>query len=279
MRRRVRNALLVIATLTAAAGAGEFPYYPEYADVFSQYDEITPLMAKKQVINEPMVGFDPGNVVCEPLVIRDVNDMPFCYMIATYRGEDLEVARRWNALVTAVNEGEDINAAKLAEEIYYFETPEIVASFGRQTIPVFTFGGPMHRASDKGIPFAFTYYDEAYAKAKLTLGDAEIYLVRIIGRSYDYYQAFEFRSVGGGNVIITVNHGNEEVEVADEEVIARQALECVEWWADGVTINREQAEENHRFWLKLDAEVPDEKVVKEFPVIRDWASDPIKPPE
>ena len=38
------------ALLAAAAhAAGEFPYYPEYADVFSQYDEVTPEMAKASV--------------------------------------------------------------------------------------------------------------------------------------------------------------------------------------------------------------------------------------
>jgi hypothetical protein len=35
---------LIVASLAAVAAgyAGEFPYYPEYADVFSQYDEVTP---------------------------------------------------------------------------------------------------------------------------------------------------------------------------------------------------------------------------------------------
>ena len=264
-----RAALFTAACLVLVGNAlaeCEFPYYPEYADIFSQYDEVTPSMVKKQVISEPMLGFDPGNVVCEPLVIKDVNGMPFCYMVATYRGDDLEVARRWNKLVRAINEGSPVNAEELAEDISFFKTPEITASFARQTIPTFTFEIPMVRASDKGIPFAFSHYDKAFRFAKNTLGNGEIYLNRVIAESYDYYQTFEFQA-GDRNVVITINPENEETEITASDVVGLRAKDRVKGWADGIMKKGPNADKNRLYWIKLNAGIPDTEVEKEFPVI------------
>jgi hypothetical protein len=111
------RAIKYIVALSALAAAGhaacEFPYYPEFADVFSQYDEVTPAMAIAGIGAWP----EEATTFVEPLLLRDANGMPYCYMIEAFPADEAELVARWNEVVAKLNAGARLPAAELAAEL------------------------------------------------------------------------------------------------------------------------------------------------------------------
>lgn len=262
-------ALLICSA--AAFAECEFPYYPEFADRICQYDEVTPLMAKKAVMAEPCLGIDPGDIVCEPLLIRDVTGMPLCYMVGTYRGDDLDVVRRWNTLVKKMNAGEKIDARELAEELNFFYSDEITALCARQSLSTYTFMDSLYIGSDKGIAFGLVGYADAYAKAKETFGGGRFYFTKLIGLGWAYIQIFELQNREGEKIRVRYNDNGEKPTLNPD---LNEETNRVRYWLKRITIdityNPEKAEENRRIWQIYTEEIPDELAEKEFPEIQPW---------
>ncbi len=83
---KISFCIVTFVLLAAAAWAAEFPYYPEYAEVFSRYEEVTPAMAVAAV-----GGWPAEATFAEPLLLRDANGMPYCYMIEAFPAEEAEL--------------------------------------------------------------------------------------------------------------------------------------------------------------------------------------------
>lgn len=267
--KKVAIALLVCAA--AAFAECEFPYYPEFAEVVSQFDEVTPLMAKKAVMAEPCLGIDPGDVVCEPLLMRDVTGMPLCYMVGTYRGDDLDVAKRWNALVTRLNAGEEIDAQELAEECSFFYSDETRSLFANRSLAAYTFFSPTSAGSDRSPPFALVGYADAYATAKEAFPGERLRFTKIIGAGWAYIQIFEFQNPEGGKSrVLYEANGLKPTLSPDLDEEANK----VRGWLKRMTIriiyNPEEAEENRSYWRKVAEKVPDELAGREFPEVLPW---------
>ncbi len=267
--KKIAIALLVCSA--AAFAECQFPYYPEFADVVCQFDEVTPLMAKKAVMAYPCLGKDPGDVVCGPLLIRDVTGMPLCYAVGTYRGDDLDVVKRWNVLVTRLNAGEEIDAQELAEECNFFYSDEIVSLFANTSLATYTFLGPTYCGSNKSPPFALVGYADAYAKAKEAFPGERLRFTKIIGAGWDSIQIFEFQKRDGEKVRVQYNV-NAEKPTLDTDL--NEQSNRVRDWLKRITIeiiyNPEKAEERRSFWRKRIEKVPDESAEQAFPEVLPW---------
>jgi len=214
----------VILALAAVAGAEcEFPYYPEYADVFSRYDEVTPEMAVAAV------GVRPGTATfAEPLLLRDAQGMPFCYMIEAFPAEDAELVARWNEVIAKLNAGGRLPAAELAAELaalyaveyepFRFGAPaenaggleDPLLDSASAVVPTFTFdpvGAPLGASGGPPFPALFGYR-QVYRAAAERYGDGDaVYFSRIIAAGPFHAQIFEFENDAGEKVALAVDAG------------------------------------------------------------------------
>jgi len=260
--------IFVCGTALAATAAAEcdFPYYPEYADVYSQYDEVTPLMAKKAAMVAPPFGVGPDAIVCEPLLVRDINRMPIFYAVAIYSGGELNEVKKWNAIVREINTGKRIPAAELAEKLDYFSEEEVRLKFNTLTVSTYTFEVNARNAYG-GTPMALRGYFAAYAKAKKLLNSPAIYFARIISASFTHKQILEFEDDAGNKAYIKVKciGGYEHsAEVADLEKNAAKTRRLVEGWYNAIKEGNGPVAENLERWFNTQREITDEQASQEF---------------
>jgi hypothetical protein len=269
--KRIFLLVAITAAVATAFAECDFPYYPEFADVICLFDEVTPLMAKKAVMAGPALGFDPGDVVCEPLLIRDVNGMPLCYMVGTYRGDDLDVVRRWNTLIKKVNAREKIDARELAEELNFFYSEEIRSLFANESLSAYTFLGPTLGGSDKSPPFAFSGYADAYANAKEMFGGESFYFTRIVGAGWAYIQIFEFENRQGEKIYVEYDVcAEKKTSVADLYETEQRIRDWLRRMTTDVMKNPEKGEEKRTLWQKRVEAITDELAENEFPEIQEF---------
>jgi hypothetical protein len=208
-----------LALAAAAAAAAEFPYYPEYADVFGRYDEVTPEMAIAGI------GGWPGEATfAEPLLLRDANGMPFCYMIEAFPPKDGELVARWNEVIVKLNAGARLPAAELAAELEALYAVEYepfrfgkagetgdgqrnpLLDFASAAVATFTFDPPGGiLGASGGPPFPALYeYGRAYRAASEHFGgDEAFYFSRIIATGpFEHHQIFEFENDAGEKVAL-----------------------------------------------------------------------------
>ncbi len=239
----MRKALLIIVTVASAVAAAEFPYYPEYADVFGRYDEVTPEMAIAGI------GGWPGEATfAEPLPLRDANGMPFCYMIEAFPAEEAELVATWNEVIVKLNAGERLPAAELAAELEALYAVEYesfrfgegadigdgernpLLDFASAAVATFTFDPPGGLlGASGGPPFPPLYeYSRAYRAAVGHFGgDEALYFSRIIARGpYEHHQIFEFENDAGEKVALAVS-ADYGVSVEDVEEHAAAMREKV----------------------------------------------------
>jgi hypothetical protein len=265
MTKRIALILALWLGSTLASAECDFPYYPEFADRFCEYEEVTPLMAKKSVMSAPFGFQHPGDIVCEPLLIKTVVGMPAYYMVATYAGDDLDVVRKWNAFVNKLNTGSKIPAKELAAELAFFFDEEVFRQFAWDSVHTYTFLGEIKAASG-GIPPAFWGYEGAYEKAKELYGNDGFDFVRIIALGHAHVQAFEFADASGKMVTLEVDKYG-RAEVTDLEKTKEEGRDWVSNWYALFEADPGLIERNVGGWRKL--EVTDEDAQKEFPQILD----------
>lgn len=257
----------MVMTATAARAGCEFPYYPEYADVFGRYDEVTPEMAIAGI------GGWPGEAIfAEPLLLRDANGMPYCYMIEAFPAGDAELVGRWNDVIAKLNAGGRLPAAELAAELEtlyaveyapfrFGEATDIgdgqrnpLLDFASAIVATFTFdppGGVL--GASGGPPFPALYeYRRAYLAASDHFdGDEAFYFSRIIATGpFEYHQIFEFETDAGEKVALTPDHERrmgltdvEESAAAMREKV-RQKYELLKEYDVG-------AEKNRALWREI----------------------------
>ncbi len=268
----MRTAIIFMCAAAFAATAFaecDFPYYPEYADVYSQYDEVTPLMAKKAAMVAPPFGVGPDAIICEPLLVRDINRMPIFYAVAIYSGGELNDVKKWNAIIREINAGKKIPAAELAEKLKYFSEEEVRLKFNTLTVTTYTFDVNA-RNGYGGTPMALRGYFAAYAKAKELLNSPAIYFVRIISASFTHKQILEFENDAGNKVYIKVKciGGYEHsAEVADLEKNAAKTRRLVEGWYTAIKDGDGPVAENLERWFNTQERIEDERANEEFPRI------------
>jgi hypothetical protein len=260
-----RIAIALIFCAATAFAECEFPYYPEFADRFCGYDEVTPLMAKKTVMAAPFGFQHPGDIVCEPLLIKTIVGMPAYYMVATYAGDDLETVRKWNAIVSLLNGGSKIAAKKLAADLSFFLDEKVFRQFAWDSVYTYTFLGSVQAASGGLVP-ALWGYDEAYEKARGLYGNDDFYFARIIALGHAHVQAFEFVNERGKYVTIEVDK-YENATVADLEKIRTDMRHWVSGWYGLIDAEPDLIERNVRGWKELELKVTGEDAQKEFPRI------------
>jgi hypothetical protein len=215
--KSIAYVVALTALAAAASAACEFPYYPEYADVFGRYDEVTPEMAIAGI------GGWPGEATfAEPLLLRDANGMPYCYMIEAFPAEDAKLVARWNEVVAKLNAGERLPAAELAAELEalyaveyapfrFGEAGEIgdgernpLLDFASAAVATFTFDPPGGLlGASGGPPFPALYeYPRAYRAAVGHFDrDEAFYFSRIVARGpFEHHQVFEFENDAGEKV-------------------------------------------------------------------------------
>jgi hypothetical protein len=236
--------IVALGALAAAVAhaACEFPYYPEYADVFSQYDEVTPEMAIAGV------GAWPGEATfAEPLLLRDANGMPFCYMIEAFPAEEAELVARWNDVIAKLNAGARLPAAELAAELEalyaveyapfrFGESAEIgdgqrnpLLDFASAAVATFTFDPPGGLlGASGGPPFPALYeYTRAYRAASDHFDGDAFYFSRIIATGpFEHHQIFEFENDAGKKVALAPDR-QRRMRVADVEEHASAMREKV----------------------------------------------------
>lgn len=230
--RLIGITMLLVALAGTAFAECDFPYYPEYADVYSRYDEVTPEMAVAAV------GAWPGTATfAEPLLLRDVNGMPFCYMIEAFPANGAGPVARWNEVIVKLNAGGRLPAAELDAELealyaveyapFRFGEPaetrdgqrNPLLDFAGAVIPTFTFDNPASKlGASGGPPFpALHGYTQAYRAAAERYGDGDaVYFTRIIAAGPYHAQIFEFENDAGEKVALAVG-ADLGVSVADLE--------------------------------------------------------------
>ena len=265
MKEKIAFVSALCLASTLAAAECDFPYYPEYADLFSKFDEVTPLMAKKAVMLNLSIGQKPGDIVCEPLLIRTIVGMPAYYMVATCKGDDFGTVRKWNAIVSDVNAGSRMPAKQLAERLAFFFDEKVFRQFTWVSVPTYTHLSTFQAASG-GIPPAFWGYEEAYEKAKELYGHDDFDFARIIALGHAHVQAFEFVEAPGKTVTVEVDK-YERATVADLEKIRADMRDWVNSWYELFDTDPDLIERNARGWREIELEVPDAAAQKEFPKI------------
>jgi len=251
----------VIAFVGVAFAECDFPFYPEYADLFSQYDEVKPLMAKKATIAKPGFTKSSGDVVCEPLLLKNYNGMPICYMVATYAGEDLEIVNNWNKIIKNINYGRAVPAKSLAEEISFFYSKDIIKDFRSLTISAYTYDVPVVTASG-GFP-ALIGYVAAYEAAVEHFGNDEFYFTGIIAAGFYTVQIFVFEDDSRERLAIKVNEFR-EASLADLGALAEASLAFVQKWYKRLKEEPELGERNQAGWRNLMGLISDDQATQEF---------------
>lgn len=265
---RFLSLALLVAAAAAGSPAGEFPYYPEFAEVFSRYDEVTPEMAVASI------GAGPEAVFAEPLLLRDANGVPYCYMIEAFPAEEAELVARWNAVIAKLNAGDRLPAAELAGELealyaaeyapYRFgefpgaldELENLLLHFAGAAVPTFTFdhpGGVL--GASGGPPFPALYeYRRAYLAASDQFdGDGPFYFSRIIATGpFEYHQIFEFENDAGLKVALAPDR-QRRMRVADVEEHASAMREEIREKYELLKKDDARAEKNHARWQELAA--------------------------
>jgi len=270
----MRTAIIfVCAAAFAAAAVAEcdFPYYPEYADRISQYDIVSPLLAKKFALEHPHPYAGARSVLCEPLLVRDIEGAPFFYSVTFYNGGDDNVAKKWNEVVAIFQSTAKSSARELAEKISFFGAEDVSGEFYSMTISAYTFGtGPYKMYS--GIPYTVRGYETAYAKAQKELGAEDIYFSRLIGASYVENQIFEFENGSGEKVAVhvTLNLRSQfEAVIADLQGNAAQAKGVAKGWYDFLVSEPDSANKRRVKWEEIDRKIPDETVEGDQPTLYD----------
>ena len=249
--------LLALGALAAVAHAGcEFPYYPEYADLFSQYDEVTPAMAKAAAIKEAK------EFAAEPVLLRDVTGMPYCYVVTVYENYDAVKVKRiekWDKVIKSINAGDKIDAGELSRFFanYYFgfyDTASRIHLTGAYTFEETRIG----ISGRKGVILlpalvpCFAGYIAAYSEAMLHFGYVPFYFTRVITFGTNAVQIFEFENEQGEKLSVLANErgGARTADLEENAGYMRNlALEKSEW----VKNNPESARANHAKWQKLAA--------------------------
>jgi hypothetical protein len=268
---RFASATLLLVGLAAASYATcEFPYYPEYADVFSQYDEVTVLLAKKFAVERGYVGTKPGAIICEPLLRRDVAGMPASYELSFYKGNDLDAARKWNDIIKTVNSGRKVPAAELGDKIKFFDDEEVYFKFQASVISAYTFGSGMYKAG--GQPYGLSGYNAAYEKAADVLGTRDLFFDRVMSGDVLSSRVFEFEDRSGKSVAIGVPYYASDgcnTEVIDLDLLTSLAEITARSYHRAVGADPAEFEKKRERWRSIDENIPDELVEKEFPRTND----------
>ena len=261
----MRRTLLIITGLAATACAGEFPYYPEYADVFGRYDEVTPEMAIASI------GAWPGEAIfAEPLLLREGRGMPFGYMIEAFPPKDAELVARWNEVIAKLNAGGRLPAAELAAELEALYALEYAGfrfgeaadtgdgernpllDFASAIVATFTFdppGGVLGASGGPPFPALFEYA-RAYRAAVGHFSDEAFYFSRIVATGpYEHHQIFEFENDAGEKVALGPDDqlqmrvaDLEESDAAMREMV-RKKYEFFKEYDVGAETNRARWEE------------------------------------
>jgi hypothetical protein len=276
--KRLIISLISVTLTTAAVAECEFPYYPEFADAFTKYDEVTPLLAKKVVITTRMPFAPADAVVCEPLRIRDVAGKPLGLVVPTYKGTDLKVVKKWNGLANKINTGQKIAAAEIEADLSFFRKAEYVDDFTTVLIQPYTFHGMIPGASET-FPAVFAGYDEALNLARIELKTDNLFFKRIVGGGLRRVQSFEFEA-GNGEEIIIGYDSYDEVRVVDPEAEKEGMRKVAE--ISYSSIKKLEAsgkiEENIQRWKDIDRAVSDHEAAQEYARIiglGDFDDDPI----
>lgn len=252
----------------AAHAACEFPYYPEYADVFGRYDEVTPEMAIAGI------GGWPGEATfVEALLLHDANGMPYCYMIEAFPAEEAELVARWNAVIAKLNAGARLPAAELAVELealyaveyapfrfgegaeMYDRLRNPLCDFASAIVVAFTFdppGGVLGASGGPPFPALFEYR-RAYVAACDRFGGDAFYLSRIIATGpFEYHQIFEFENDAGLKVALAPDReGRMRVEDVAEHAAAMR--EKVREKYELLKKDDTNAERNRALWEEIAA--------------------------
>ncbi|MEE9455735.1 MAG: hypothetical protein V3W11_01115, partial [bacterium] len=266
----MRNIICVVGLAatcgTAAWGACEFPYYPEYADAFSQYDEVTPAMAVAAV------GGWPGEATfAEALLLRDANGMPFCYMIEAFPPKDGELVARWNEVIGKLNAGGRLPAAELAAELEALYAVEYepfrfgeagetgdgernpLLDFASAAVATFTFDPPGGLlGASGGPPFPALYeYGRAYRAASDHFDGDAVYFSRIIAPGpFEHHQIFEFENDAGEKVALAPDR-QRRMHVADVAEHASAMREEIREKYELLKKDDAGAEKNRARWREL----------------------------
>jgi hypothetical protein len=263
----MKTAFIILTTAASARAACEFPYYPEYADVFGRYEEVTPAMAIAGIGAWP----EEATTFVEPLLLRDANGMPYCYMIEAFPAEDAELVATWNEVIVKLNAGARLPAAELAAELAalyavdyapfrFGEADDIgdgernpLLDFASAIVVAFTFdppGGILGASGGPPFPALFEYRRAYRAAVGHFDGDA-FYLSRIIATGpFEYHQIFEFENDAGEKVALAVS-ADYGVSVADVEEHAAAMREKVREKYELLKKDDTNAERNRALWEEV----------------------------
>jgi len=264
------RATLFAAACLALAGNAlaecEFPYYPEYADRISQFDEVTPLLTKKLgMISHPW-GVKPGAFICEPLLVRDIKSTPIFYALAFYKGDDVDVVKRWNEIVKKINAGSKTSASELSEEFKFFEDKDVRRLLSSSVVSAYTFGCGMIEGGG-GTPESLRGYNAAYEKAAGVLNSRDLYFTRLIWGGYHFREVFEFEDRSGNKVAIVVDYVPQNeypAAIADLGVIAADSEGLVKGWHEFIGEEPTRVEKHKDYWEIIQNKVPDDLAEQEL---------------
>ena len=190
--------------------------------------------------------------------------MPYCYMVATYAGEDEAIARKWNNIIKDINSGLPIRADTLAEELrFFYDNEDVYRDFSCLNIATYTFDGPVPCADDGFFP-GLAGYLAAYRVAAKSYADADFYFKRIIASGPHIVQTYEFEDKSGSRKAFKTDEFR-IARPADLEELAR----VMEGYVHGIY---ERAKEHPEIidgklavWDKLLNRVSDDEAEVEFP--------------
>jgi hypothetical protein len=259
-------ALGTYALAAAAHAACEFPYYPEYADVFGRYEEVTPLLAKKFAIENSCPNAKPGALICEPLLRRDVAGMPGSYELSFYNGDDPDIARRWNEIIKTINVSGKVSASELGEKLNFFEDDEVHWQFKSSVISAYTFGCGM--VGGGGPPGSLYGYNAAFEKAAEVLKSRDLLFTRMMTGDVIYGLVFEFESRSGETAaiaIVSCRPYDSPPEVADLALLASLAEITARSLRRGVSGDIARSERYREMWKNIDESIPDDVAGQELP--------------
>lgn len=235
---------LIIAFATATYAACQFPYYPEYTELVEPFDEVTPAMAKAALPREE------GQLAAEPLLLHEVNGMPFCYMSAVFDA-DASLAE-WDETVRKLNAGEKIPAAALDAQVEAFYEGAYGEPVAVYLQPTYTFEWDVAEVGSGVFP-AFVSYGAAYEAAVTELGE-DLSFAGIIAADVGTTQVFVFENAAGESAEITANeYGFTRPATAEDLLYVGEEL--IEGRFDIITEEPEPAQENHANWEALRADL------------------------
>jgi hypothetical protein len=240
------KSLVYVVALTALAAAAyaacEFPYYPEYTELVEPFDKVTPAMAKAALPREE------SQIAAEPLLLHDVNGMPFCYMSAVF-GADAALAE-WDETIRKLNAGEKVPAAALEARVEAFYEGAYGEPVAVYLQPTYTFEWDVAEVGSGVFP-AFVSYGAAYETAVTELGE-DLSFAGIIAADVGTTQVFAFENAAGESAEITANeYGFTRTATAEDLLYVGEEL--IEGRFDIITEEPELAQENHASWEALRA--------------------------